>query len=493
MRIFYKLFLFVVLGLLFVSCEETTNSENTEIKTLAIEFAPNVYKADGKIVGIDTEIAQRVFESAGLSMDLSIADKWSEAYDKTLNGSNRALLTVGYSQERKDDFKWVGPTGKAIYTIFAMGSSGINEAIGVDASKDIESIAVVEDWLETSTLEDLGFNNLVYFDSYEKAFDAFDKGEVKALAADAFHFVSKASKEYYYQHDIKATCRYKTVSYHIAFSKNTDDEIIESCQNALDKMIENDALLEINQKYIPETTKSNIPGEIQLYTEIAPPFNYYTGSTDFKNHLSGSSVEIVREIIDRNDYNVAIDLTHWTDAYDIIQTHPNSALFTTAKTSERENLFKWAGPIASIDTYFYTLDENNINIESVNDAKALNSIATPRGWYTHEYLINNGFDNIKAETDDVQDAFNLLVNGKAEALLLNDLAVKWQIDNSEVNKNDIKQHILVQSNNGYIAFSKTTPDSTVLQWQSTLDNMINDGTFKDIWQKWYDDKPLPAK
>lgn len=70
MRLLYILFLFSAFGILLTSCEETTNSQKSRIKTLAIEFAPNVYKDNGKIVGIDTEIAQKLFEKTGLNIPL---------------------------------------------------------------------------------------------------------------------------------------------------------------------------------------------------------------------------------------------------------------------------------------------------------------------------------------------------------------------------------------------------------------------------------------
>jgi hypothetical protein len=76
----------------------------------------------------------------------------------------------------------VGIIGR--YELIAAESSSINDElsnemllsstfIGSVTSKDVESIAAVEGWLETTTLEDLGFQNLIYYDSYYDALNAF--------------------------------------------------------------------------------------------------------------------------------------------------------------------------------------------------------------------------------------------------------------------------------------------------------------------------------
>jgi polar amino acid transport system substrate-binding protein len=43
----------------------------------------------------------------------------------------------------------------------------------------------------------------------------------------------------------------------------------------------------------------------------------------------------------------------------------------------------------------------------------------------------------------------------------------------------------------YIAFSLSTPASTVQQWQSQLDAMKTDGTFETIWNEWFEGVPMP--
>jgi len=294
----------------------------------------------------------------------------------------------------------------------------------------------------------------------------------------------------YYQQEIEAVTRYYTVFYYIAFSKDVDDSYVEKCQAAINTMIESQNTLTIMQKYFPTIIPQYIPGTIQIFTEVAPPYNYFSGA-GVSLKVEGSSTEIVNEIQRRNGFVNKINITTWTDCYTTAQYLPNTAIYSTARTPERELLFKWVGPISSLRTCFYTLTSSGIKIETVAQAKALTSIGTVKDWYTHDYLKANNFNNIVVTALTPIDAFNQLLNGSVQALLIADSRVKWMANNAGVASSAITEHIEVINYKGSIAFSLNTPTAIIQQWQSNLDAMRADGTFKTIWDKWYLGVPLP--
>jgi polar amino acid transport system substrate-binding protein len=489
----FKLFVYplVILGisLIFLTGCNTDEPANDEIQIQCIEFVPNSFSQDGKNVGIDVDIASLAMTNAGVDFNVKLVDTWDEAYNATLKGPNKAILTIGYSAARKYLFKWAGPTSQGMYYIFAKKKTGCGVLISAEDSKKIESIAVVKNWLETITLEDMGFQNLVYFDSYDAALNAFKNDEVKSISSDFAHFHKKLPAGYYASEEVEQVIRYRTVFYYIAFSKDVDDAVVEKCQRALNTMIENQTTLSIAKNYLAEMTQDDVPSPIQLFTENAAPYNYYTG-VGANMKIVGSSTDIVNEIQRRNGYTNKINLTNWPDAYATIQYLPYSAAFTTARTTEREALFQWVGPISSLRTCFYTLTKSGIKIETVEQAKALKSIATPKDWYTHEYMKTNGFQNIVTTTTP-NEAFRQLVDGEVEAILLADSRVKWLMDNTGTASSDVTEHIEVINIKGYIAFSLNTPKSIVDKWQTNLDAMRADGTFKNIWETWYGSMPMP--
>ena len=464
------------------SCKKNSSTDNT-IQVTGIEFVPNCFLKNGEIVGIDVDIATKAMQNVGLSFNMSMSDSWLNSYNAIVNGPNKALLTTAYTPERKDMFKWAGPTSKGMYAIFENGESNFMFPLPIEECKQLPSIAVVNDWWETTTLEDMGFTNLVYYSTYNEALDAFMNGEIRFIASDFYHLVSALPSGYYLE-NVHVVTSYRTVYYYIAFSKDVSDAVVSNVQNEIESMIKNQSTASIVRKYIPFMPANYISGTIQLFTENAPPSSYEFGHGT-SSEVRGSSIDILNEIQARTGYVNRINLTLWNNAYAIVQYLPNSAVFATARTPERENMFQWVGPISSNRTCFYTRSSSGLTIETLEQAKALQSIATPNGWCTHDFLKNNNFQNIVATSLTPQDAFNQLINGEVQALLLPDMDVKWLADINGVPMSDLTQQMEAAIFNSYIAFSLNTPASTVQLWQNNLNAMKADGTFETIWNKWY--------
>jgi len=476
--------LLVLLLVVIVGYNINKSKNEMPIKVMGIDFVPNVYIENDEIVGIDTEIATNAMKNAGVKFEVSLIDSFTQGYDEVIAGSNYALLTTGYSAERKDLFKWAGPTSKGMYGIFGKGVSSPDYPLSIEDSMKLSPIAVVKGWLETTTLEDLGFKNLIYFDTYDEALSDFMNNKIEYIASDFFH-LTKMLPDGYYMQNVYVVTRYRTVFYYIAFSNNVSDKIVSSVQKEIDKMIENKTAEAIVQRYFKVSLPEFIPGTIQLFTEVSPPYNFQTGLGIYRQ-VVGSSVEIVNEIQKRNGYVNKINVSTWIDAYSLPQYLPNSAVFTIARTPEREKKFQWVGPISTNKTYFYTLASSDININTLEQAKNLKSIATPQEWYTHDFLRNNDFKNIVTTALTSEEAFHQLINGEVDALLLTDVDVKWLAKENGIAENKLKQNMMAVDYNGYIAFSLSTPESIVKNWQSILENMKSDGTFDAIWRKWFD-------
>ncbi len=481
---------FFLLATLFVLNSCTKDDEaGGSIQVSGVEFMPNVVEEEGGIAGIDADIAAEALQQAGVKFDMSLSESWQSAYNAALTGSNKALISIAYTPERKDLFKWAGPTSQSMYAIFEKGNSSNVYPMPIEACKLLPSIAVTRNWMETTTLEGLGFQNLVYYNTYDEALAAFMDGDVRFIASDFFHLV-KSLPSGYFMDNVMTVTRYRTVYNYIAFSKDVSDAVVNKTQQAIETMIKNKRSISIMQKYMSIMPSDYMPGTIQIYTESSPPFSYMTGK-DTTRKVEGSSVDIVNEIQARTGHVNKINMSLWLDAYAIVQYLPNSALFNTTRTPERENMFQWVGPISTSKSYFYTLASSGLTIETMDQAKALQSIATPEGWYTYDYMVNNNFQNIVATSHTSMEAFQQLINGEVQALLMTDLDVKWLAEISEVPLSNLTQQMQASSLMDYIAFSLNTPASTVQQWQQHLDAMKTDEKFTAIWTKWFEGSPMP--
>ncbi|NLE33177.1 MAG: transporter substrate-binding domain-containing protein [Bacteroidales bacterium] len=473
---------------LLTSCDKE-DDEDVTIQVYGVEFTPNILEDAGGMAGIDADITAEAMQQAGITYEMNLSESFPSAYNAALAGPNKAMMSVGYTPERKDLFKWAGPTSQSMYGIFEKGASDLVFPLPIDECKSLPSIAVVNNWLETTTLEELGFSNLVHYNTYDEALAAFMNGDIKFMASDFFHLVKKLPSGYFMEH-VKTVTRFRTVYNYIAFSKDVSDAVVSKTQKAIEAMIMNQRSIAIMREYMSIMPSDYMPGTIQIYTEASPPFSYMTGQ-DTTRKIEGSSVDIVNEIQARTGHVNKLNMGLWLDAYAIVQYLPNSALFNMTRSSEREAMFQWVGPISTSKSYFYTLASSGLTIQTLEQAKALQSIATPKGWFTHDFLIANHFQNIVATSLTSAEAFQQLMQGEVQALLMTDLDVKWLAEINEVPLNNLTQQLQVSDLKDYIAFSLNTPTSTVQQWQQHLDAMKADETFNTIWNKWFEGAPKP--
>ena len=101
-------------------------------------------------------------------------------------------------------------------------------------------------------------------------------------------------------------------------------------------------------------------------TEELPPYNFIKD-----NLVHGISADILLQLLEKNDISIdrgSIQLFPWPRAYQMVQDIPGSILFSTARTSQREKLFKWVGPITDLTMGLVGLKTKNIKLQSIKDA-----------------------------------------------------------------------------------------------------------------------------
>ena len=108
---------------------------------------------------------------------------------------------------------------------------------------------------------------------------------------------------------------------------------------------------------------------LQFYTEEYPPLNY---SRD--GRPVGLAVDLVRELFERTGDHGRISVVPWARGYQAAQLEPNTALFVTMRTAERERLFKWVGPVVVAVTSFYALRGSGIRIERFEDVARIGQV-----------------------------------------------------------------------------------------------------------------------
>ncbi len=225
---------------------------------------------------------------------------------------------------------------------------------------------------------------------------------------------------------------------------------------------------------------------LRIITEEFPPFNYAGAN----GTVTGQTTDIVNNILTRLNQKAEISILPWSEGYGIALARPHVALYSTARTDEREHLFKWVGPVASYDFMLYAKNGTHLQVNSLEAAKKVGSIGVVKDDARQQFLQENQFGNIVTCSSDAECIHNLMAGSTdlwlGSSVNADDIARSQGIDPAA-----LEAVYPVRTVQMYIAFSNDTPDSVITTWQTALDAMKSDGTFDAILKK-YGTAPAPS-
>lgn len=227
---------------------------------------------------------------------------------------------------------------------------------------------------------------------------------------------------------------------------------------------------------IQSVSASNKP--VTVYTEQMPPYNYNGAN----NSVIGINADIVRLLFKRINQPVNIELMPWPRAYKNTISKAGNGLISTAYTSERAELFKWVGPIASSKGYLYKLGDKNIKINTLSDAKDY-TVAAIRGGVYHQAFLRLGFEegnNLILFTH-AEDYLVPFIKGDIDLILGSDIVIPFLIKKYKIEHLNIETAIKMPDFSGnYIAFNIDTNEDLIKSLNSALQEIKANGEFDEI-------------
>jgi polar amino acid transport system substrate-binding protein len=228
--------------------------------------------------------------------------------------------------------------------------------------------------------------------------------------------------------------------------------------------------------------------QLTILTENLPPLNYVENGV-----LVGPSVETVREIQRRVGSNEEIQVYPWARAYKMSLEQENVVLFGMTHTEERHDQFKWIGPLATKRDILVARKGSGVKIDSLEDAKKVKSIGTLRDDTRERLLKSLGFTNLEPVSDEQLNAKKLVL-GRIDLWTYKIPGLRTVCELAGVDYKEVEEVYHLREINVDIAFSKKTLDSIVEKWRTAFDEMLADGTIRQIRKKWnakLEDDPFP--
>ncbi|MBY0574487.1 MAG: transporter substrate-binding domain-containing protein [Undibacterium sp.] len=230
--------------------------------------------------------------------------------------------------------------------------------------------------------------------------------------------------------------------------------------------------------FAQNTTSSRL----SLYCEEDKPMQFH----DANKKLTGLAVEIVQEIQRRLGTKEIIQVVPWSRGFYKLSTEPNTFLFSMARTPEREHLYKWIGPLLSIEYGLYVKADSNIKIVNLEDAKKIGLIGVYRDDIRDQTLSRLGFTNLDRTSTNIS-SFRKLMIGRIAAYADAKKGVGISASNAGYQISDVKLAYDLFKSQLYIAVSKNTDAAIVTQWNDTLEEMKRDKSFYKLLKKYHEE------
>ncbi len=206
---------------------------------------------------------------------------------------------------------------------------------------------------------------------------------------------------------------------------------------------------------------------LTYYTEHLPPYNYMENGT-----LKGVSVDLLEAVTEKMGKKVTreeINLVPWTEGYQTVLTQNNTVLFTTVRIPEREQSFKWAGPVYTYTNVLFARPDSGITIESPEDLKGYR-IGVIVDDIAVQQLLNAGVNKSQlVQETNASIIVEKLNNGEIDLWAYPEDAGRYITEQVTGNSYSFRVVYTLPGREGYYVFNKNVSDSTVASFQQALD------------------------
>ena len=209
--------------------------------------------------------------------------------------------------------------------------------------------------------------------------------------------------------------------------------------------------------------------KFRFITENYKPYNYTESG-----EITGLAPDLLKQICLNLDIPFEVKVLPWDEGYALAQSSPDAVLFSTSMNSGRKELFKWAGPIAAMEWHFYALSQNQIRLNTLDDARQVGSIGVLKDYTIEQYLIKQGFTNLVYCTDQ-QDAIQKLLQGTIDLYPSDRYTTEATLEILGQSKYKLEEVLPIKTEMIYFAFNKMVPDQVVADIQQEIDHFKNNG------------------
>jgi polar amino acid transport system substrate-binding protein len=222
--------------------------------------------------------------------------------------------------------------------------------------------------------------------------------------------------------------------------------------------------------------------ELTVVTEDLPPLNYTE-----QGHLTGLSTDILTAVLEAAGIKASFSLLPWARAYQSALSEPNTLLYTTTRTPEREAVFDWIGPISPRQISVFKLRERkDIQLKSLDDIKnyklgVVREMASTRSLQERALALKDNFDFAPT----AESNFKKLFLGRVDLVVALDWGAYYQTKLLGHQASEIEAVLILDNTHSYyFALNKQSDPALLGKLRFAFDKVKSSGQLDRIKQKY---------
>ena len=475
--------------------------DNTFIVGFDAEFPPYGYKDDnGEYVGFDLDLAQEVCDRNGWTLKKQPIE-WNSK-DMELNSGSISCIWNGFTMNgREDDYTWTKPYVDNSQVVVVRKDSGITQlndlagkVVAVQADSSALAALTGEDASEENKTLCATFKDLQQVGDYNSAFMNLESGAVNAICMDigvANYEIESRGDKFMMLED-----RLSSEEYGIGFKKG-NTELRDKVQATLLDMLADGTFDEIAEKWgLEESVCLTADDEVQEETTADdntfvvgfdaefPPYGYKNDDGEYV----GFDLDLAQEVCDRNGWILKKQPIEWNSKDMELNSGSISCIWNGFTMNGREDAYTWTTPyvdnsqvvVVRKDSGITQLTDLSGKVVAVQaDSSALAALTGEDASEENKALAET-FKELQ-QVGDYNSAFMNLESGAVNAICMDIGVANYEIE-SRGDKFMMLEDRLSSEEYG-IGFKKGNTELRD-KVQATLLDMLADGTFDEIAEKW---------
>jgi polar amino acid transport system substrate-binding protein len=219
-----------------------------------------------------------------------------------------------------------------------------------------------------------------------------------------------------------------------------------------------------------------------VVTENHPPVQYMVD-----NKIVGPSTEIVLAVLNQSAMTADIKMMPWARAYNTVQENKNTLIYSMLRTTSREAMFHWIGPVAQNKGALLALhSRQDLVADSLDDAKQY-IVGSIRNSYAHEFLLKQGFreDKNLFLVATLDEEINLLVNKRFDFILSDPDTIAFKLKELALVDSELDVIVwLPQLNQDlYLAANLHSNKEWVAAMKTSMDKFSETAAYKVLYER----------